>query len=76
VAAQKSLDLEMSKPDECVLDERSYDDEWPQDAPENLSKEEVRAFDGPMDYDVACDASVVQDEVIMINTCVPSRTRG
>jgi hypothetical protein len=44
-------------------------------AAQNLSKEEVRAFNGPMDHDVAYVASVVPDEVIMTNTCVPSRTR-
>lgn len=61
-----------------MLDERSYDDEWSQDSPKNLSKEEAKeevvAFKGPMDHDVVHIASVVPDEV-MIDTCVPSRTR-
>lgn len=63
-----------------MLDERSYGDEWPEDVPENLSKEEAKedviAFKGPEDHDVVHIASVVPDEVTMINTCVPSRTRG
>lgn len=59
-----------------MLDERSYDDEWSQDSPKEEAKEEVVAFKGPMDHDVVHIASVVPDEVMMIDTCVPSRTRA
>jgi hypothetical protein len=62
------------------LDERSYGNEWPEDVPENLSKEEAKeeviAFKGPEDHAVVHIASVVPDEVMMIDTCVPSRTRS
>lgn len=38
--------------------------------------QEVIAFKGPKDHDVVHTASVVPDEVMMIDTCVPSRTRS